>query len=271
MNEVGWIKTYRSFRNSWMWSVKEPFDKKSAWLDMLMSAFYIDGEQSFKGVKISVKRGQFPTSVRILADRWMWSVAKVNRYIERLKAEQMINTERIDGGTLVTIVNYGFYQDERNSTDTQNGTVIETAPIHKTEQQRNGNEYNIETEAEHIKRNKEIRTEEIKEDKNTEKDITNVISKKKSYYPDDELLDEAFNEYVTMRKRIKKPICTDKALHRAMNTLGKLSGGDNDLAVKILNQSVDHCWQGLFELKEDNSNKQSNQNFNKGVIDWDNV
>ena len=244
MNEVGWIKTYRSFRNSWMWSVKEPFDKKSAWLDMLMSAFYIDGEQSFKGVKISVKRGQFPTSVRILADRWMWSVAKANRYIERLKAEQMINTERIDGGTLVTIVNYSFYQDERNTTD---------------------------TEAEHIKRNKEIRTEEIKEDKNTEKDIDKSISKKKSYYPDDELLDEAFNEYVTMRKRIKKPICTDKALHRAMNTLEKLSGGDNDLAVKILNQSVDHCWQGLFELKEDNSNKQGNQNFSKGTIDWDNV
>ena len=67
-----------------------------------------------------------------------------------------------------------------------------------------------------------------------------------------------------MRKRIKKPICTDKALHRAMNTLEKLSGGDNDLAVKILNQSVDHCWQGLFELKEDNSNKQQGK---KNVFD----
>ena len=67
-----------------------------------------------------------------------------------------------------------------------------------------------------------------------------------------------------MRKRIKKPICTAKALHRAMNTLEKLSGGDNDLAVKILNQSVDHCWQGLFELKEDNSNKQQGK---KNVFD----
>lgn len=49
-----------------------------------------------------------------------------------------------------------------------------------------------------------------------------------------------------------------------MNTLEKLSGGDNDLAVKILNQSVDHCWQGLFELKEDNSNKQQGK---KNVFD----
>lgn len=105
-----------------------------------------------------------------------------------------------------------------------------------------------------------------------EKDIDKSISKKKTvYYPDDEMLESAFQEYLTMRKKIKKPICTDKALHRAMNTLEKLSGGDNDLAVKILNQSVDHCWQGLFELKEDNSNKQGNQNFSKGAIDWDNV
>lgn len=105
-----------------------------------------------------------------------------------------------------------------------------------------------------------------------EKDIDKSISKKKTvYYPDDEMLESAFQEYLTMRKKIKKPICTEMALHRAMNTIERLSKGDNDLAVKILNQSVDHCWQGLFELKEDNSNKQGNQNFSKGTIDWDNI
>lgn len=51
-----------------------------------------------------------------------------------------------------------------------------------------------------------------------EKDIDKSISKKKTvYYPDDEMLESAFQEYLTMRKKIKKPICTDMALHRAMN------------------------------------------------------
>ena len=72
-----------------------------------------------------------------------------------------------------------------------------------------------------------------------------------------------------MRNKIKKPITTKQCLTRAMNTLDKLSGGDNDLAIKILNQSVDHCWQGLFELKDD-SNHVSNS-FNKGSIDWNSV
>lgn len=100
-----------------------------------------------------------------------------------------------------------------------------------------------------------------------EKDIDKSISKKKAvYYPDDAMLESAFQEYLTMRKKIKKPICTDMALHRAMNTIERLSKGDNDLAVKILNQSVDHCWQGLFALKDNEPHS-----ANKGTIDWDNV
>lgn len=100
-----------------------------------------------------------------------------------------------------------------------------------------------------------------------EKDIDKSISKKKTvYYPDDAMLESAFQEYLTMRKKIKKPICTEMALHRAMNTIEKLSKGDNDLAVKILNQSVDHCWQGLFALKDNEPHS-----ANKGAIDWDNV
>lgn len=51
-----------------------------------------------------------------------------------------------------------------------------------------------------------------------------------------------------------------------MNTIEKLSKGDNDLAVKILNQSVDHCWRGLYVLKDNEPHS-----TNKGAIDWDNV
>lgn len=66
-----------------------------------------------------------------------------------------------------------------------------------------------------------------------------------------------------MRKRIKKPICTDESLNRVMNKLDKLSEGDNNKAVKILNQSVDNCWQGLFELKEDSKEKKEKNVFDE--------
>lgn len=69
------------------------------------------------------------------------------------------------------------------------------------------------------------------------------------YYPNDEILNQAFTDYVAMRKQIKKPM-TEKAIDLAIKELERLSEGDPDIAVKILNQSVMNSWQGLFELKE---------------------
>lgn len=244
----------RQLLDCWIWQANEPFDKRSAWVDLLLTANHSDTKLLFNGEIITITRGQILTSVRQLSAKWNWSVNRTYRFLKMLENENMVQKESNDNRTLLTIVNYSVFQFSENS----NGNTNEHA---------NGNtdrtltEAPTETVTEHIQECKECNNDkESKNDKSTEKDITSVISKKKSYYPDDELLDEAFNEYLTMRKRIKKPICTDKALHRAMNTLEKLSGGDNDLAVKILNQSVDHCWQGLFELKEDNSNKQGKKN-----------
>ena len=192
MDDIVWIKTYRSFMNSWLWTVKEPFDKRSAWLDMLMSAFFTDEERFFNGVKILVTRGQFPTSVRLLAERWSWSISKVNRYLKRLETEKMIiterikiettsgtgaeqerntnrntnrNTERNTYGTLITVVNYAFYQDEKNDSETPSETPTETQSGTPTEQERNTNECNSGTGAVHIKRNKEDKESKKRDDK----------------------------------------------------------------------------------------------------------
>lgn len=76
-----------------------------------------------------------------------------------------------------------------------------------------------------------------------------------AYYPNDEKLNQAFGDYVCMRKLIKKPM-TDKAVSLAMSKLQKLAvlpfseTMDNDLAIQILEQSVMNSWQGLFPLKE---------------------
>ena len=85
------------------------------------------------------------------------------------------------------------------------------------------------------------------------------------YYPTDELLDQAFTDYVDMRKQIKSPM-TVRAIQLAMNKLEQLSGGDNDKAIRILNQSVMNSWKGLFELKGDKQGSSKS-----GGIDWDNV
>ena len=82
------------------------------------------------------------------------------------------------------------------------------------------------------------------------------------YFPD-ELLNQSFLDYIKMRKQMKKPM-TDRAIQLAMKKLNELSGGDNDKAIQILEQSIMNSWQGLFELKQNTGRK-------AGVIDWESV
>lgn len=73
----------------------------------------------------------------------------------------------------------------------------------------------------------------------------------KNIYSDvpSELL-EPLKDFEEMRKKIKAPM-TDKARTMMLNNLNKLSNGDNQRAIEILNQSTMNCWKGLFPLKED--------------------
>ena len=61
-------------------------------------------------------------------------------------------------------------------------------------------------------------------------------------------LDTALEEFKEMRKMIKKPL-TSKALNRLVAKLDKLWKNDTEKSA-ILNQSVDHCWQDVYPLKE---------------------
>ena len=72
-------------------------------------------------------------------------------------------------------------------------------------------------------------------------------------------LQTALSDFIKMRKVIKKPL-TDNALQRLINKLYEMSA-DTDTQIAILNQSTDHCWQDLYELKIVKSEKTSEHNY----------
>ncbi|WP_308803906.1 hypothetical protein [Agathobacter sp.] len=169
----------------------------------------------------------------------------------------MINTKRTPKGTLITIVKYDVFQGNEIDSDTAVDTASDTTP----DTTPNTAGYTtVDTAVD--TQNKNVKN--VEECKRMKKNVKNERTTKGGpYYPDDAYLDKAFCEYLAMRKRIKKPICTDESLNRVMNKLDKLSEGDNNKAVKILNQSVDNCWQGLFELKEDSEEKKEKNVFDE--------
>ena len=119
MSDKGWIKTYRKIQDCWIWLEKEPFDKRSAWIDLLLTANHADVKIRFNGDFITVEKGQILTSIRKLSDKWHWSYDKVLRFLKLLEVDQMIRKDSDNFRTLITIENYELYQDEPNTNRTQ--------------------------------------------------------------------------------------------------------------------------------------------------------
>lgn len=109
-----------------MWQEK-PFDKRSAWIDLLLSANHKDKKICIDGKPVVIKSGSFHTSIVQLADRWGWDRRKVSRFIDVLESDGMLSRNSTTNGTTLTIVNYGFFQNERTTNGTPNGTTDGTA------------------------------------------------------------------------------------------------------------------------------------------------
>ena len=110
MGNQGWISIHRKIQECFLWVDKEPFDRRSAWIDLLLSANHENKKVMFDGKPIIVNRGDKLTSILALADRWHWSRHKVSNFLNVLESEQMIVQKRDNKKTLITIVNYEVYQ-----------------------------------------------------------------------------------------------------------------------------------------------------------------
>lgn len=131
-NNWGWVKTHRQiWDNEVIWNTSQPFDNRSAWIDLVMLVNSQDKEISIGNSVLLVRRGQKFTSIRKLAERWHWSVNKTRRYIELLCDANMVTKDSTHGGTLLTIVNYGIYQGEwhtKRNTNEYTGEYTDGTP-----------------------------------------------------------------------------------------------------------------------------------------------
>lgn len=110
---------------------------------------------------------------------------------------------------------------------------------------------------------KEDKKEEYKQDKQEqdiekEKDKEKRSKRKEVYFPD-EKLNNAFLDYIEMRKKIRSPM-TERAIKICLNKLKELADKDghfdNDLAIAIIEQSIVNDWKSFYPIKD--KQKQAN-------------
>jgi hypothetical protein len=114
MRAQGYWRFHRSLADevSDIWNSKEPFDQRSAWIDLINAAAYHDDRVFWvSGEAITLKRGEFFASIRYLARRWKWSKNRVDRFLKSCISRERISGQR-EGqhGTVYLIVNYALYQ-----------------------------------------------------------------------------------------------------------------------------------------------------------------
>lgn len=122
----GYIPLWRDIQDNHIWCSDEPFDIRSAWIDLLLTVNHKE-EKILIGRRLQViKPGQTWTSYQKLARKWHWSYKRVLRYISLLKSDGMIYADGTPNGTLLTVVNWGNFTIQGYTHDTTRATTDDT-------------------------------------------------------------------------------------------------------------------------------------------------
>ena len=204
-----------------MWGAK-PYSPGQAWIDLLFAANYTDKTTVLRGEVVTCKRGDVNLSMLELGNRWGWERGKVKRFLSKLEADGMVTVNATTRRTTITIENYSFYNDSRTTERTTDTTTDAQQMLQQT----------------HI-------TKERKKERRKERDIKSLKSVLDSAPPE---MVPALRDFTEMRQAIKAPM-TPRALELLITKLNRLSAGDTNTAIEILNQSIENGWKGVYELK----------------------
>jgi hypothetical protein len=221
----GWIKLHRQLLEKAIWRDSTP-EQKTILITLLLMANHEGKEWEWHGKQFKAEPGQFITSANSIIEKAGEGISRQNvrSALTKFKKYEFLTYESTKTGLLITIVNWGNYQGCLNegNQDT-NQEVTNTQPTGNQQVTTNKND---------------------KKEKNYKNDKKDIISD----FTNDENLKQAIEDFIQMRKTIKKPL-TDRALKIILNKLTSLSS-DTNIQIKILEQSIMNSWQSVFPLKE---------------------
>ncbi len=165
-----------------------------------------------------VKRGQVITSVSDLAKSSGLSVQNVRTSLSKLKLTNEITIVSSSEGSTITVVNYNSYQDANDTPNKRPTSNQQTT-------------------------NKRLTT--YKEDKN-------IRSKEDNINDGVTPFEKTFQKFEQMRTEIGKPL-TETGRELILRNLEHLADGNENLEIKILEQSIVCNYPNVYKLNKDKS------------------
>lgn len=132
MLQNGFIALHRSLLG-WGWHA----DPATGWLfvNLLLMANWTDSE--WRGM--TIKRGQLVTGRKALAAQTGLSERQIRTALDHLKSTNELTIESTNKFSLITIVNYGKFQDAQSDIDQQNDQQVDQQPTSNRPQLNKGN------------------------------------------------------------------------------------------------------------------------------------
>lgn len=234
------------------------------------------------------ENGVLKISLRKLAEVSGLSLQQVRRVLATQVATHRATQVATQFDTTITICNYDSYKGQANAGNTPSNTPSNIV----------GNTLKEESSSSLDRSEKESNKEKDKIKPNTnsqeskKETISNEIAKKEtdvllslsataekigckrpsapqfdlSMIPRELLAD--FQEFIDMRKKIRAPIHTQRAVNARWKTLERLSDGDRQLAKDIIRQSLEHEWQDFYALRPDKEEEKFRQKKKDSVDDY---
>ena len=114
MNQ-GWIKLHRALMD-WEWY--DDIITRGIFIHCLLRANHTD--TNWRGIEL--KRGQFVTSLKHLAEENGISVQTLRTHLKRLKSTRELTIKSTNKNSVITVCKYESYQSEKSEANTQTNT-----------------------------------------------------------------------------------------------------------------------------------------------------
>lgn len=118
MQDQGWVKLFRKLIDKPIWLKSTP-EQKTILITLLLMASHKEQEWEWNGKKFMTESGQFITSLDSIVKKCGKgiSIQNVRSALERFKKLEFLTNESTKTGRLITIVNWGLYQDENKESN----------------------------------------------------------------------------------------------------------------------------------------------------------
>ena len=206
------------------------------------------------------------------------SQKQIRKALQNLIAEGIIQTGNYNKNPYDRTLWYSFTENgdsifqmvkidvpkRENGNDLEGQPIPDNKPDNKTnyklkesKKEESNNTQNQQVENEELNQlKKEIEqlkaeNEKLKTKKEKPKKQTKSYDEQIEEYTQNKELQEALKAFIQMRSFIKKPL-TEYGLKLLLNKLSKIGRTDEE-KIAIVNRSVEHNWQGFFEIKEESS------------------